>query len=165
MDRTKRWLNRAVVALVLLFSGFAILPFAQLPAEALNWQLFGGIYEPDLRVDNDRGAPGSAFFFQAANFPPNTQATIYVDGLQVGTLLTDGNGQADFLIQTRESDPDGNYDVTMATDANTADTDRFRIQSDEPVLPPPPGYTGPAFTPDGTPLFSFYQYLPLVENE
>jgi hypothetical protein len=165
MDNKKSWLNRAVVALVLLFSGFAILPFAKLSAEALNWQLFGGIYEPDLTLVTNLGAPGSAFHFQAANYPANRLATVYVEGLEVGTLTTDGNGQAEFVIQTRTDDPNGSYDVTMSTDANTSDTASFTLAGGQPIVPPPAGFTGSTFTPDGTPFFDFYQFLPVVGAE
>ena len=163
MDKEKAWLNRAAVALVLLFSGFAMLPFAKLSAEALNWQLFGGIYEPDLSVVEDVGAPGSAFHFQAANYPPNALATIYVDGVEVGTLMTDGNGQAEFLIWTRSTDPIGSYDVTMSTDANTSDTDSFTLSGGQPVVPPPPDFTGSNFTIDGSPPFN--QHMPIIRSE
>ena len=163
MKQKTVWLNRAALALVLLFSGFLMLPFTDLSAQELNWQLFGGIYEPDLNIDLDRGAPGSAFFFYAANFPANTLATIYVEGVEVGTLMTDGNGQADFVIQSLPTDAEGDYDVTMSTDANTLDTDDYRIEISEPVLPPPANYTGPIFNSDGSPNIRWYQFLPFVE--
>ncbi|MCA9986050.1 MAG: hypothetical protein KDE09_08535 [Anaerolineales bacterium] len=163
MEKKKSWLNKAAVALVLLFSGFAMLPFAKLSAEALNWQLFGGIYEPDLTVVDNVGAPGSAFHFQAANYPPNALATVYVDGLEVGTLTTDGNGQAEFLIWTEPTDPNGSYDVTMSTDANTSDTASFTLSGGQPVVPPPPNFTGSNFTIDGSLPFS--QNLPIIRSE
>ena len=165
MKAKRDWLNRAAIALILLFSGFLLLPFTNLSAEELNWQLFGGIYEPNLDIDDDDGAPGSAFFFYASNYPANAVATIYVNGSQVGTLTTDSDGRAEFVIQTQVTDSPGDYDVTMATDANSSDTDDYQLDNGLPVLPPPPNFTGDIFNSDGSPVIRYYQFLPVVREQ
>ena len=154
-------ISRVGLGLLVLLSGLAMLPLTGLSAEKLGWELYVGIYEPSLDVlGEDKGFPGSAFLFGGAGYPPDTLATIYVDGAARGTLMTDGQGTAQFLIQTEPGDPLGRYFITMATDANTADTDDIRLEDDEPIIPPPPGWNGPTFllfgdtltpTPTGSP--------------
>lgn len=142
---SQKWLmaSRTLLVLLILLSGLALIPFTSFSAEKLNWELFAGIYEPDLDVvGEDKGFPGSAFLFRGVGYPPNALATVYIDGDARGTLFTDGQGRAQFLIQTEPGDPFGRYYVTLATDANTSDTDDIRLESDEPLIPPPPGWDG-----------------------
>ena len=130
-------INRSGVVLLVLISGLAVLPLTGLSAEKLGWEMYAGLYEPDLDVlGEDKGAPGSAFLYEGVGYPPNTLATIYVDGDPRGTLFTDGQGSAQFLIQSEIGDPLGRYYISMATDANTSATEDIRLEDDEPIIPP-----------------------------
>jgi hypothetical protein len=136
---------RLLAAAAILLSGLALLPFADLSAEQLGWQLYAGIYNPDLDVEPDDGFPGSAFVFTGSGYPPNTLATVYVGNNAIGTVMTDDSGWTTFAIQTAPGDPFDRYYITLATDANTSDTKDFDLEDDEPIWPLPPGYNGPVF--------------------
>lgn len=142
-------ITRGVLIAIILLSGLAFLPFIKLQAAPLNWQLFAGVYQPDLDADPHKGAPGSAFLFQASGYPPHALGTIYIDGTPIGMVYLDGAGQTEFVIQTAPSDPYIRYDVTLATDPNTLDSRHFDLEDDEPLLPPPPNFEGGLFFMDG----------------
>jgi hypothetical protein len=162
---SERWraISRIGLLLLVLLSGISLLPFTGLSAQKLGWELYAGIYQPELNVVGaDSGFPGSAFLFEGVGYPPNTLATVYVDGQERGTLTTDNQGQALFLIQTAGDDPLGQYFITLATDANTSATDDIRLQNDEPVIPPPPGWDGPTFFLDGDTLPPDTLFFPMM---
>ena len=141
----EKMIYRFLTAAIIFLSGLALLPFAKLSADPLGWQRYAGVYNPDLDVNPDKGFPGTAFVYVGSGYPPNALATVYVDGVPLGTLMTDGSGWATFAIQTTSSDPLGRYYVTMATDPNTSDTKDFDLEDDEPLIPLPPGFPGPVF--------------------
>lgn len=145
--------------ILVLLSGLAFLPFASLTAEELGWQLYAQIYNPTLDIDEDKGAPGSSFLFVGAGYPPNATATVYIDGIYRGQLTTDSGGRAEFLIQTDADDMLDRYFVTLTTDSNNLATNDFRLEADEPILMPPPGFNGPVFNLFGQ-LPSLY--LPII---
>lgn len=159
-QRAKQF-SRIGFVLIIILSGLALLPFSPLSAEKLTWQRFAAVYQPDLDVvSEDDGAPGSAFVFAGEGYPPHALATVYADGVPIGTLTTDGAGSASFAIQTSSGDGLGRYFITLATDANTSATDDFDLEADEPIWPLPPGFSDPVFnlsgptltpTPTGTP--------------
>lgn len=157
-ETRRRLLSRAALSLIILLSGLAFMPFAGFSSEDLGWQRYAGVYQPQLGVNVDRGAPGSAFLFTGSGYQPNTWALIYVDGVVVGVVWTDGQGGAEFLIQTAADDAPDEYFVTLATDANTSATESFELDAGEPVQPPPPAYDGPVFDlqPD--------LYLPVIQK-
>lgn len=143
-ERT-HWFSRLGLILVILLSGLALLPIKELSAEKLNWQNIGALYSPDLRLREDRGRPGSAFFYRATGYPPNTTATVLIDGVERGTVPVNRRGQSYFLIQTESDDLARRHDVTLMVDENASETEDFRLEWDEPLVPPPPGYNGPIF--------------------
>lgn len=164
----ERWraVSRIGLLLLVLLSGISLLPFTGLSAQKLGWELYAGIYQPELNVVGaDKGFPGSAFLFEGVGYPPNTPATVFVDGQERGMLTTDNQGQAQFLIQTEADDPLGHYFITLATDANTSATDDIRLENDEPNIPPPPGWDGPTFLLDGDTLPPDLLYMPLMLRE
>lgn len=144
-EQTRKWITIMVLAAVVLLSGLAMMPFASLSAEPLDWQKFANVYLPVLNIDEDKGQPGSGFIFMAAGYPPNTDATVYVGVEARGIVTTDDNGQATFAIQTANNDPLGRYFITMAVDANTSATNDLRLESDRPLLILPPGFPYPIF--------------------
>ena len=83
--------------------------------------------------------------FTGSGFGANQLALIYVEGVLVGAVWTDGGGGAQFLIQTRAQDADGDYVVTLATDGNASASEDFELDSGEPLEAPPPGFDGSRF--------------------
>jgi hypothetical protein len=65
-----------------------------------------------LDANHSGGGPGSYFSLTAAHFPPTTTATITVNGLSLGTVETDGSGQAAFRLDTTSAGP-GYYQVRL----------------------------------------------------
>lgn len=118
MERMEKIIRISVV-LVILLAGVALLPYIDLPAEALTWQLYSGVYEATLDVNYPQGSPGSYFLFTGANYPANSTATISVNGEEVGTTETDNNGNLSFILSTANSAP-GSYTVTAAVDVNAS---------------------------------------------
>jgi hypothetical protein len=145
----KDWKNekvtRLVLTLVVLLSGVALIPFIDLPVGAINWELFVGAYEPTLVVDEDSGAPGSIFAFTGSGYPPSSLATIYVDGVKVGWVMTDASGMATFTLNTTGAAL-GTYNVTLEVDANASATETIELKADDPVVMPPPNFVGPEFS-------------------
>lgn len=142
MERMERIIRIAVV-LVILLAGLALLPYIDLPAEALTWQLYSGIYEATLDVNHTTGSPGSYFLFTGTNYPANSIATISVNGEEVGQVETDSNGDLSFIIATAHSDP-GSYTVTAAVDVNASAAANFTLDLNAPHQPV--DGTGPIFT-------------------
>ena len=134
-----------MLALLILLSGLAFMPFTGFSSDDIGWELYSGAYQVDLEVNYDRGSPGSAFHFTGSGYPANELAIVYVDGVPVGNVWTDGGGNAEFLIQTATSDALGEYFVTLATGSNASATEDFELESGEPVQPPPPGFDGSVF--------------------
>jgi hypothetical protein len=143
------WKNEKVTRLalmvVILLSGVALIPFIDLPVEAINWELLSGAYEPSLVVDEDSGAPGSIFAFTGSGYPPLSMATIYVDGREVGLVMTDANGMAAFTLNTTGAAL-GTYNVTLEVDANASATETIELVADDPIVMPPPNFVGPEFS-------------------
>jgi hypothetical protein len=141
----KENMTRLALTVAILLGGLALLPFIDIPAEAITWELMAGVYEPKLDVDEDSGAPGSIFAFTGSDYPPQSEASVYVNGRLVGRLMTDGSGMATFSLNTGGAE-EGMYNVTMEVDVNAAATEEIELKSGEPVLSPPPGFSGPMFS-------------------
>jgi hypothetical protein len=147
---------RGTISLVILLAGLAMIPFVNLPTNALGWEMFAGIYAPDLTVNEPTGAPGSIFAFSGSNYPVNSLANVYVNGEAVGSVLTDGSGEATFLLETAGSIP-GLYNVTMEVDINASATQSIELISSNPTVTPPPGFPpDPSFS-IGNPI-----YMPII---
>lgn len=142
-EQKQAFFSRGALALLILLSGLAFVPFTGLSGEELDWQLYAGVYQADLDVDEDRGSPGSAFLFTGAGYPANTLATVYVNGTPVSLVWTDGDGETQFLLQTQPDDMPGEYFITLATDENNSDTEDIELDPSEPTQAPPPDYDGP----------------------
>ncbi len=146
MTRRFQAVSRIALILFVLLSGIALLPITGISAEKLGWEAYAEAYQPDLDVvGQDKGAPGSAFLFRGVGYPRNTLATVYVDGVARGTLMTNNRGRAVFVIRSEAGDPTGRYFVTLAINSNVSATDDVRLRTDKPLIPPPPGWNGPTF--------------------
>jgi hypothetical protein len=150
---------RSLLSLAILLSGIALIPFVGRPTSAIGWKLFAGIYTPELAVNETIGAPGSVFAFTGGNYPPLSQATIYVNGQARGAVTTDAAGQATFQINTAGAAP-GQYSITMEVDINASATNGFELVEGGGIVSPPAGFTGPIIFVAGEDI-----YLPIIVKQ
>lgn len=142
LNERAKLISRLILAVAVLLSGIAFLPFTTLSAERLTWQRYAGIYQPELTIVPNSGQPGSAFVFTGSGYPVTTQATIYIEAQPVGSIMTDAHGEATFAIQTLEEAVTGTYYVTLSTGPNASATQSFTLDANEPLIPLPPGFLG-----------------------
>jgi len=158
MNRLNReHIVRLSITLVILFSGAAMIPFLDLPVGAIGWELLAGVYSPDLSVNEDSGAPGSLFAFTGSDYPPDSLATIFVNGRASGQMMTDDKGKADFILNTTAA-TSGQYNVTMEVNSNASATESIELVDEEEIVTLPPGFDGPTIYV-GQPIF-----LPLIRR-
>jgi len=154
----KEAVSRLIITAFVLLGGVLLLPFVGNARAAVNWELFGSAYTPDLSVSDNVGAPGSQFAFTGTGYQPIRLAVVYVNGQVVGSVTTDGNGTGTFIIDTTGV-PDGDLTVVMETDANVSAFKTITIDSGQPVVNPPSGFSGPLFGTTGNSTF-----LPIVQR-
>lgn len=152
----KEAVSRLFITGFILLMGILLLPYVGNARAAINWELFGAAYTPDLSVEDNIGAPGSQFAFTGSGYPPNQLAVIYVDGNVVGSVMTDGSGTGTFIIDTTGVS-DGVLTVVMEVDANASAFKDITIDSLEPIVNPPGGFVGKTFGTTG-----FKTFLPTV---
>lgn len=139
-----RLIVRAGLALYLLLAGVSMLPHAGITAERLGWEEYAGIYQPQLALlGKGSGAPGSAFRFSAAGFPPNAWATVYVDGVSSGPVRINSQGELAFLVQSKASAVPDSYLITLAVDSNVSATAKLTLDPGEPIVVAPNRWSGP----------------------
>ena len=140
----KEQIARLTLTLVILLFGAAMIPFVDMPVGAIGWKILTGVYEPDLSVNETSGAPGSTFAFIGSNYPPNSLATVYVNGEARGSVMTDAGGTATFKLITTKAAP-GQYNVTLEVDINATDTQSIQLVDSGSIVTPPEGFEGPTF--------------------
>jgi hypothetical protein len=92
--------------------GAALIPFVGLPQEGFSWQRFADVYNPmSLVINYETGSPGSFFTINGSNFPEEEMVTIFANGVDLGMVETDSDGNLFFLINSGAADP-GLYIVT-----------------------------------------------------
>ena len=123
---------RGIIALVILLSGVALLPFVEMPTEALTWQMFAGIYDATLSVNYTTGQPGSYFTFAGAQYPANSMATLSINGNNIGQVETDNGGNLTFILYTGGVDP-GIYSVTATVNSNASATAVIELLPNAPL--------------------------------
>jgi len=115
---------------------------------------------PAITSNFGNGAPGSHFALTATNFPPNSPATISVNGYFLTTIYTNDSGLASFILRTGASLPPGLYNVSLAV--NPSASVAIRLEADAPVRP----LTGEGpiidVPDDIEPIEESFIYLPLV---
>lgn len=144
MSPKKETVVRGAIALTILLSSIAMIPFINMPVRQIGWDLFAGAYAPELSVNETSGAPGSVFAFTGTGYPPNTQATAYVNGIPYGTVPIDGSGTGTFLLDTAWASP-GSYNVTLEVDINASATRGIELIEGGTQVVPPVGFPGPTF--------------------
>lgn len=100
---------------------------------------FVGLIQPakpaaDVTVNYAAGSPGSEFTVRAANFPPNGEATVTVNGrLLAATVPINGAGEGEFRLATTAETGEGLYLVKVSV--NPSATARFTLDADAPLRP------------------------------
>ena len=156
-------LPRLVMALAVLLSGLALVPYLGLPAAAFNWQRFAGAYPyqpPTLEIDHDSGKPGSFLNVTGRHYPANSTATIQINNHTVGTVQTDATGSFSFQMNTVNAD-EGTYFVTVTV--NPLARTRFTLDQNDPLYPQ--SGTGPTITVPAGIAFTRFVYLPIVFSQ
>lgn len=146
---------RLGLTITILLSGAAMIPFLDLPVEAIRWEALAGVYSPELAVNEDSGAPGSRFAFTGSDYPPHSLAIVYVNGKAAGQVMTNAQGGATFVLYTSGAAP-GQYNVTMEVNSNASATESIVLVEGGAMVTPPSGFDGPAIY-IGQPIF-----LPLI---
>lgn len=123
---------RLFIALFILLSGMALVPFVERPINPLDWRMFAGVYEAQLSVNYPTGRPGSIFIFTGSNYPPNQQATVAINGDNMGTVNTGPAGQFVFDINTTNA-PVAVYSISATVNANASATSGFELLNDAPL--------------------------------
>lgn len=144
-DLKREKITRIGLALAILLLGAALIPFVDIPVEAITWKTLAGVYEPDLVVNENSGAPGSVFAFTGSDFPPLSNASVYVNGSLLGSVMTDGSGMATFKLATAGA-PVGQYNVTLEVNVNASATESIELKSGDSIVTPPLGFPGPEFS-------------------
>lgn len=125
-------LARMILALTILLSGAALVPFVELPQETFAWQRYAGVYEtPELVVNYADGQPGSYFHFAGTGYEPTSNIPVYVNDVLLGEVTTDGEGGLVFNLGTMGAEH-GNYYLTVGSGAQVA-TERIRLLPDTPL--------------------------------
>lgn len=125
-------ITRISVALAILLSGVALLPFVDVPAQTFEWQRYAGVYEEaELDANYFDGQPGSFFHFTGAGFGANSLVEISSNGNVLGTVTTDGAGFLEFNLDTANADL-GSYYVT-ATEGNSSVTTKIVVWAGSPL--------------------------------
>lgn len=127
-------ISRILVALTILLSGAALIPFVDVPAQTFEWQRYAGVYEePELVANHFDGQPGSFFHFSGAGFGPNSSVEVSSNGNSLGTVETDNAGNLAFILNTADADL-GSYYI-LVTEGNTSATTKVVVWPDSPLHP------------------------------
>jgi hypothetical protein len=122
-----------LIALAVVFSGLALVPVMGLPSTGFRWQRYANAYAPTtLDVNHSSGQPGSFFTVTGANYPPSATATILANGVALGDVQTDGNGNLVFVIDTTGAAL--GYYTVVASPAPNVST-RFTLVQNGPQWP------------------------------
>ncbi len=96
----------------------------------------GGVlsYEtsPELEINVWSGAPGSFFTLSGSDYPANEEATVNVNGHDLGTITTDEAGAFSLILSTANAD-EGIYITTVSV--NPAATIQFILDAGSPLRP------------------------------
>ena len=110
-----------------------------------------------LMINYTSGKPGSYFTLSGANYPPDSTATLTVNGSTLGTVPVDSSGDLVFLLNTAQAG-EGLYMVTVSGD--TSASARFVLDS-HASLRPQEG-SGTIFDLPGGVAYALIRFLPFV---
>jgi hypothetical protein len=83
-----------------------------------------------VNISFPTGKPGSFLTVSGSQFPPNSTATITVNGRVLGTVPTDASGGIVFVLDTTGADL-GHYSVTVSV--NPSASSSFTLLADAPL--------------------------------
>lgn len=102
---------RIVFALTVLLSGVALAPVVGLPTAGFSWQRYASVYTPQtLEINHQSGSPGSFFTISGTNYPSAAMVTISANGVVLGDVAADLDGNLIFLIDSAGAQP-GYYHI------------------------------------------------------
>ena len=112
-----------------LVAGLVLIPFVGVQGQIFRWQNYAGVYETPtpgpggaaLLIDFTHGTPGSFFTVNGFGYVPNANASVRINGVQVGSVSTDSLGELEFFLDTNGAGL-GRYDVTVVQGSVNADT-------------------------------------------
>jgi hypothetical protein len=84
-----------------------------------------------LTINHTTGAPGSFFNITGAGYPADSTATISINGVVVGTVLTGQDGSFSITLQTMPNSREGTYIVTVSV--NPSATVQYQLQANAPL--------------------------------
>lgn len=122
-------------------AGSSISPYFWMSIDMLSSNIgwvtgYGGVIVYESRVvlspSAIDGSPGSYFSLTGSNYPPNEEASVNVNGHDLGTVTTDDNGGFTLILSTAEAD-EGIYTVTVS--ANPSTTTQFILDAAAPFRP------------------------------
>jgi hypothetical protein len=126
-------IHRILLSLAVLMLGVAMIPVMGLPVAGFTWQRFADVYLPTtLEVDHPSGQPGSYFTITGMNYPVDADLDVHVNGVLLGSVHSDLNGNAVFVISTTGAAL-GYYTVVLGQ-VNDVYT-RFELIADAPLWP------------------------------
>jgi hypothetical protein len=115
---------------------------------------------PYLTINYPNGQPGSFFTITGWNFPPDTQATLSING-QVITSTLSVNPTGSFIVFLNTTGVEaGGY--VVAASVNPSATTIFILADDAPLRPQEGG--GQTFVVPAGIAYTNYVYLPLVRR-
>jgi hypothetical protein len=115
---------------------------------------------PSVTINFTSGAPGSFFALSGAYFPPNSVATVTVNGrVLTDTLTVDSAGSFAFQLETSQANV-GRYFVTVSV--NPSVTVDFTLDASAPLRTQQGG--GPILAVPSGIAFTQFVYLPVVRR-
>jgi hypothetical protein len=144
--------KRLLLALTIALGGLALVPYVALPSEQLSWRLFAGAYGagPALGVNYTSGAPGSFFSLIGFSFAADTDVTLLVNGVSLGTLKTGDTGAFTVDLATAGAE-EGYYHIVARVGQSAVASAGFTLDAAAPTRPQegddtplqvPPGIAG-----------------------
>lgn len=119
--------------MAVVLSGLALVPVMGLPKAGFSWQRYANAYVPTtLATNHASGSPGSFFTITGTNYPVNSTLAIHVNGAPLGSVLSDGNGNLLFVIDTTGANL--GYYTVVVDPVNNVST-RFLLKLGDPVWP------------------------------
>lgn len=110
-----------------------------------------------MTINYPDGAPGSYFTLLGSGFPPNSTATITLNGRSLGTIPTDADGSFTFLLNSTGAD-EGDYFLTATV--NPSANISFTLDETAPIHPQ--DGTGTTFDIPAGIAFNEFVFLPTV---
>ena len=105
--------------------------FIAYPDEAGRWDEFAEGSVHYLATDFTEGAPGSTFTIIGSGYPSDSEATVYINYEEVGTLMTDIEGGFELTITMPIDSEPGVFLVTVSV--NPTYSVMIRIDPSEPI--------------------------------